>query len=168
MYFMSPLPYFILINPSGVASGPGRLGILLGSHPSALWPAPSEAPQTQLALPHRPQTEKLLEPSCGRYCVLILGSQHDNLMQNTNSKVYWLWTTLVCVCLLRASESGRARAVEGAAAVNVRAVCSNAQQKPSREGQPKNNCLLKPCTCPYIVLNDLTWMLTFSINFLYI
>lgn len=46
-----------------------------------------------------------------------------------------LIVALVVVCLVRASKSGRAREVGGAAAVNTRALYSNTQQKPSGEGQ---------------------------------
>lgn len=75
------------------------------------------------------------------------------------SECDWTWTTcsttaqdtvclivaLVVVCLVRASKSGRAREVGGAAAVNARALYSNTQQKPSGEGQLKTIIYVKLC-----------------------
>lgn len=43
--------------------------------------------------------------------------------------------TLVCACLPSASKSGRARGVDGAEAVDAGAFYSDAQQKPSGNGQ---------------------------------
>lgn len=98
--------------------------------------------------------------------VLRLKWQYEKLTIIMNSKIFWVALLCVCVCVHRASKSGRARAVEGAAAFYVRAVYSDAQQKPSREGQSKNTLsflvLFKSCT-----LKSTARDLTFSVYFVY-
>lgn len=51
--------YYVL----GVASGPGCLYVLFGSHAPAPRPAPCEGPQAESDPPHHPQAEELLEPT---------------------------------------------------------------------------------------------------------